>query len=84
MLRKASRKEIQHGRSRHGAKGRHHLNTVHNAFLDWFSPGQSRHPVFGKVIAGQDVVKAIETTPTDRSDRPLTPVQVIKVTVQQG
>ncbi|MBS0660271.1 MAG: peptidylprolyl isomerase [Verrucomicrobia bacterium] len=60
------------------------INTVHNAFLDWFSPGQSRHPVFGKVISGQDVVKAIETTPTDRSDRPLTPVQVIKVTVQQG
>lgn len=58
------------------------INTVHNAFLDWFSPGQSRHPVFGKVVAGQNVVKSIESTPTDRGDRPLTPVQVIKVTVQ--
>jgi cyclophilin family peptidyl-prolyl cis-trans isomerase len=57
------------------------INTVHNAFLDWFSPGQSRHPVFGKVTVGQDVVKKIETTPTDGDDRPKTPVKVIKVTV---
>uniref|UniRef100_UPI003D0AF37D peptidylprolyl isomerase n=1 Tax=Haliangium sp. TaxID=2663208 RepID=UPI003D0AF37D len=25
------------------------LNTVHNSYLDWFSPGPSKHPVFGKV-----------------------------------
>ena len=24
------------------------MNTVHNDFLDWFSPGESKHPVFGK------------------------------------
>ena len=42
--------------------------------------GASRHPVFGKVTAGQDVVKKIETTPT-QDDRPNTPVQVIKVTI---
>jgi cyclophilin family peptidyl-prolyl cis-trans isomerase len=59
------------------------INTVHNSFLDWFSPGESRHPVFAKVTSGQDVVKKIETTPTDGSDRPRTPVQVIKVTVTQ-
>ena len=29
-----------------------------------------RHSVFGEVTGGHDVVKAIETTPTDRSDRP--------------
>jgi cyclophilin family peptidyl-prolyl cis-trans isomerase len=57
------------------------LNTVHNTYLDWFTPGQSRHPVFGKVTSGQDVVKAIETTPVDGNDRPKTPVKVIKVTV---
>lgn len=59
------------------------INTVHNHYLDWFSPGPSRHPVFGKVIAGMDVVKAIETTPTGRGDRPVQPVQVRRVTVQQ-
>jgi cyclophilin family peptidyl-prolyl cis-trans isomerase len=57
------------------------INTVHNPYLDWFTPGPSKHPVFGKVISGQDVVKKIENTPTDSSDRPKTPVQVLKVTV---
>jgi cyclophilin family peptidyl-prolyl cis-trans isomerase len=57
------------------------INTVHNAYLDWFSPGPSKHPVFGKVVSGMDVIKAIETTPTGAGDRPVTPVQMIKVTV---
>lgn len=57
------------------------INTIHNDFLDWFTPGQSRHPVFGKIVGGQDVVKQIETTPTDGDDRPRTPVKVLKVTV---
>jgi len=59
------------------------LNTVDNARLDWFSPGQSRHPVFGKVVEGMDVAKKIESTPTDRDDRPKTPVQMIRVTVTE-
>ncbi len=59
------------------------INTTHNAFLDWFSPGASKHPVFGKVTSGEDVVRAIESTPTNRSggDRPIKPVQVKKITV---
>ena len=59
------------------------INTVNNARLDWFSPGPSKHPVFGKVTAGMDVVKAIEKTPTDGGDRPRTPVKMIKVTVKE-
>ena len=60
------------------------INTVHNHYLDWFSPGPSKHPVFGKVIEGMDVVKAIETTPTGAGDRPVEPVQVRSITVHDA
>ena len=57
------------------------INTVDNTFLDWFSPGQSKHPVFGKVVAGMDIVDAISKTPLGANDRPKTPVKMNKVTV---
>jgi len=58
------------------------INTAHNHYLDWFSPGPSRHPVFGRVTKGMETVRAIETTPTDGRDRPVNPVQMIRVTIQ--
>jgi cyclophilin family peptidyl-prolyl cis-trans isomerase len=58
------------------------INTVHNSYLDWFSPGPSKHPVFAKVTEGMDVVTKIEKTPTDGSDRPIEPVQVKKITIE--
>ncbi len=59
------------------------INTVHNHYLDWFTPGQSKHPVFGKIVSGMDVVNKIGKTQTDRRDRPVTPIRVNKVTVNE-
>ena len=58
------------------------INTVHNKFLDWFSPGQSKHPVFGKITEGMEVVNAIGTTQTGAQDRPVTPVKVERITIE--
>jgi cyclophilin family peptidyl-prolyl cis-trans isomerase len=57
------------------------INTVHNSYLDWFTPGPSKHPVFGKVTAGMDVVNKIGTTQTGQGDRPSTPITVKKITI---
>ena len=60
------------------------INVIDNPYLDWFSPGQSKHPVFGKVIEGMDVVDAISKAPRDPRDRPKTPIKMNKITVTEG
>lgn len=57
------------------------INTANNAYLDWFSPGASKHPVFAKIVDGMDVAAKIGSTKTGAGDRPVTPVKMIKVTV---
>ena len=58
------------------------MNVVHNDFLDWFSPGESKHPVFGKCVdkASLDIMVKISKVPT-RDDCPVTPVMMKSVTI---
>jgi len=57
------------------------INVVHNDFLDWFNPQtESQHPVFGMIVEGMQVFDAITRAPA-RDDRPLTPIQMVSVTI---
>ena len=43
---------------------------MHNSFLDHHNKQTpSKHPVFGRIVSGMEIVKAIEATPTSAGDK---------------
>jgi peptidylprolyl isomerase len=51
------------------------INVVDNHRLD------PKHPAFGRVVGGMEVVDAISRTPTDHEDRPRTKVTIRKASL---
>lgn len=56
------------------------INVHDNSVLDWFSPGRSQHPVFGRITEGYEVAVAISKVKT-HSDRPAVPIMMNSVTI---
>merc|ERR1719240_415960 len=59
------------------------INVGNNANLDWFSPGPSQHPVFGKVIENYELVVEISRVPTN-DDNPVKPIKMISITIENA
>jgi peptidylprolyl isomerase len=58
------------------------INLVDNSNLDFNKqPLTSKHPVFGEVVEGMDVVDAIAKVPKNAQDKPLEDVIIIKAIV---
>ncbi len=51
------------------------INLVNNNYLD------TKHPVFGKIISGMDVVDKIAVAPTNTKDRPRENITIINASI---
>ena len=47
-----------------------------------FTPGAAKHPVFGRVLSGFEVVDALGAVAVDGDERPLDPVRIARVGVR--
>ena len=58
------------------------INLKNNTFLDFDKePLSSKHPVFGEVVEGMDVVDNIEKVTTGAGDKPVEEIKIIKASV---
>jgi peptidyl-prolyl cis-trans isomerase A (cyclophilin A) len=74
-------------RALRSATSQFYINLVHNSMLDHksYSPEEYGYAVFGRVLAGMDIVDKVAAVPTspqgEHEDLPTTPVVIKKVTV---
>lgn len=61
------------------------VNVADNIFLDFDKdPLNSKHPVFGRVVSGMDVVDAIVSVDTKPGDVPVEPVEIVSVVISEA
>ncbi|MDR1405014.1 MAG: peptidylprolyl isomerase [Candidatus Methanoplasma sp.] len=62
--------------------GQFFINTADNCYLDMENSSTPyAHPVFGRVVNGMDIVDRIGNCKTDRGDRPMKEVRIIRAEV---
>jgi peptidylprolyl isomerase len=60
------------------------INLVDNTFLDFDKePLASKHPVFGRVLSGMEVIDTIAAVERNERDLPTTPVVITKATIKE-
>ena len=58
------------------------INLVDNSFLDYDKqPLTSKHPVFGEVIEGMEIVDHISEAATGSRDKPIQEIKIVKATI---
>mmetsp|Transcript_15079 Transcript_15079/g.18190 ORF Transcript_15079/g.18190 Transcript_15079/m.18190 type:complete len:237 (+) Transcript_15079:1-711(+) len=59
------------------------INVADNNNLDWFTPGQSKHPVFGKVVDRDSFKVCVNISKVKtREDNPVQPIKMLSVTIR--
>jgi cyclophilin family peptidyl-prolyl cis-trans isomerase len=59
------------------------INVKDNTFLDWDKqPAQSKHPVFGQIIEGMDIIDSIVSSETVARDMPAQAIIITSVTLE--
>ncbi|MCX6665268.1 MAG: peptidylprolyl isomerase [Euryarchaeota archaeon] len=59
------------------------INVIDNTFLDFNKPpSSSKHPVFGKVVSGMDIVDTISKMKTGQNDKPVETIIIKTITIK--